>query len=87
MSKYGSRDGERAGNGKFDASPRCDCCSKPVGRDHCTDYDVCRETDGPGFYVCSRVRCGKKLEGKTVEERRVIYTAGRKVNDAARVAA
>lgn len=71
---------ERARDGKFRKSILCDCCGKPCGRDHMTDDEVCGGSDGPGFYICARVRCGKLVEGKTTEERREIYTARRAKN-------
>lgn len=80
-SKWGNESGERKA-GKFIASPACDCCGKPTGRDYNTDDEVCGSTDGPGFYLCSRKRCGAKTEGLDVEARRALYTAQRVKNRA-----
>lgn len=78
---------ERELSGRYRSSILCDCCSKPLGDlskdgNHYTDDEVCGSSDGPGFYLCGRVACGKVYEGKGVEERRVIFTAGRERNRA-----
>jgi hypothetical protein len=39
-----------------------------------------RRLGRPGFYLCGRAPCAKLYEGKTVEERRVLFTARRKMN-------
>lgn len=67
----------RGRDGRYKKSELCDGCGKPVGTAHFTDEDVCGTTDGPGFYVCERVRCRRRLAGLGVEARRAIYTATR----------
>lgn len=63
---------------RFVRGLRCDGCGKPVAEDdYATDTEVCGGTDGPGFCLCSRARCAKKLDGRTAEERRAIYAATR----------
>lgn len=69
--------------GRYATSPRCDCCGKPVGTAYYTDTDVCGGSDGPGFYLCERVRCVAKRDGLSVEERRALYTATRAATRAA----
>jgi len=69
-------------SGRYAQSPACDACGKPVGVEYGTDNEVCGATDGPGFFLCHRARCAKKLEGLTVEERRTLYTAQRNKNRA-----
>jgi hypothetical protein len=64
-------------SGRYESTPKCDGCNKPIGTNYFTDSDVCGGTDGPGFYVCDRARCQKKLEGLGVEERRAVYEAMR----------
>lgn len=68
---------KRDRGGQFKTSARCDCCGRPVGSAYFTDDEVCGTGDGPGFYVCERKSCVKLRAGKTVEERRAIYTATR----------
>ena len=69
-------------SGKFRKSPACDGCGKPVGTNYFTDEDVCGGGDGPGFYLCDRVRCCQRRD-LDVEGRRALYTAQRAINDAA----
>jgi len=69
--------------GKYENSPRCDCCGKPVGTAYYTDDDVCGSTDGPGFYICDRKRCADKRAEMSVDERRTLYTSQRKANEVA----
>lgn len=64
-------------SGRYEATHPCDCCGKPAGNDFMTDAEVCGGSDGPGFYICERKRCAAKRDGKTVEERRAMYTAER----------
>lgn len=71
------------GSGRYTASPACDFCGKPIGNDHFTDFEVCENTDGPGFYLCGRVRCTKRRNELSVEERRDRYTVQREHNRAA----
>ena len=78
IEKWGDRREERDRGARFAKGASCDACGKPVGRDHCTDSEVCGGGDGPGFYLCSRVRCQKALDGLGVEARRVVYTTTRK---------
>lgn len=69
---------ERATTGRYRIGNPCDCCGRSSGYPHnFTDYDVCGGDDGPGFLLCGRPACGKRYEGKSVEERRAIFTAGR----------
>lgn len=70
-------------NGRCVASARCDACGKPVGTAYYTDDEVCGGGDGPGFYLCERKRCGEKLRGLTVDERRTVYERTRASFDAA----
>ena len=64
---------QRGSGGRYAATATCDGCGKPVGTNYCTDTEVCGNGDGPGFYLCERKRCAKRLEGKSVEERRAQY--------------
>ena len=74
-------DEEREESGRYRIGFPCDCCGWSSGYPaNFTDYDVCESSDGPGFLLCGRDACGKKYEGKTVEERRAIFTAGRARN-------
>lgn len=80
---------ERGYDGRFKISILCDCCGKPMGDldkdgNHFTDSDVCGSSDGPGFFLCHRKRCHAAQEGKTIEERRVMFTTQRDRNDAAK---
>lgn len=64
--------------GRFRKSHPCDCCGQPVGAKYLTDGEVCGNTDGPGFYLCSRKSCGKLPGGVWVRnlpiaERRLHY--------------
>jgi hypothetical protein len=66
------------GGGRFQKSLTCDGCNKPIGkREMLTDDEVCDGDDVPGFRLCGRVRCARKLEGMDVEARRAHYTAMR----------
>lgn len=69
------------GGGQFKAGPKCDACGKPTGDNYATDDRVCENTDGPGFYLCSRKTCQKacdSLEAEGgVEALRRLYTAQR----------
>lgn len=71
---------------RFVAMPKCDGCGKPV-TEHGTDDRICGGSDGPGFYICDRKRCGAalaKLEAeKGMDGLREHYTAQRAKNDAA----
>lgn len=69
---------ERRG-GRFAPSQACDACGKPCGTEYGTDDEVCAGGDGPGFYLCSRLRCARR-RGGTVEERRAHYAAQRERN-------
>jgi hypothetical protein len=74
--------------GRYFSWPKCDCCGKPVDCDGVnsnwhTDYDVCGDSDGPGFYCCGRVRCDKRTDGLDVESRRELYLRQREENDRA----
>lgn len=72
-----SRYDKRRRDGRYVASPLCDGCNKPVGTNWYTDAEVCGGGDGPGFFVCERARCSKKLEGLDVPARLAHYTANR----------
>ncbi len=48
---------ERGRGGQFAAVPKCDFCGKPITGGHHSDTRVCDNSDGPGFYLCDRVRC------------------------------
>jgi hypothetical protein len=67
----------RSRNGQYRVTPKCDGCGKPIGTNYFTDSDICGGSDGPGFYICDRVRCAKRLEGLNVEQRRAVYEATR----------
>ena len=67
----------RNANGQYKETHRCDGCGKPVGVDHETDEEVTGNTDGPGFFLCSRVRCTNKRDALSIQERRTLYTATR----------
>jgi len=76
--RWGAEHGERDRRGaRFVKAPSCDACGKSIGKDRCTDGEVCGGGDGPGFYICSRVRCAARLNDLTVEQRRTLYTAQR----------
>jgi len=76
-------DAERDNSGRYRMAHLCDGCGKSSGYPHnFTDYDVCGNGDGPGFLLCARPACGKKYDGKNVEERRAYFTAQRVRNDA-----
>jgi hypothetical protein len=84
--KYGQHalagEEERTASGKFRQSILCDCCGMPIGDldkpgNHFTDDEVCGSSDGPGFFLCSRRACSIVYRGKSVDERREIFTAGR----------
>lgn len=72
-----------AGGGRFTKSRACDACGRPIGTEYMSDAEVCGGTDGPGFYLCQRVRCEKRRSALSIEERRALYTAQRAANDAA----
>lgn len=74
MTKHDERE---ARGGRFKKTQPCDGCGKPTGADYCTDAEVCGGSDGPGFFLCSRKVCQKKLEPLGVEERRALYTSTR----------
>src|SRR5262245_2964840 len=80
--KWGREHGERGRKGRYVKSTPCDACGKPTGRAYATDDEVCEGGDGPGFYLCIRARCTKRLEVKTMAERRAIYEAQRAANEA-----
>lgn len=67
------RHDERESSGRYKKSEPCDCCGMPVGTQYGTDDEVCGGGDGPGFRLCSRVRCGKKTEGLAPWQRAEIY--------------
>ncbi len=78
--QHDSRDNR---NGQYRKSNPCDACGRSVGTAYYTDEEVCGNTDGPGFFLCDRVRCEKKRDLPDVEARRALYTAQRALNDAA----
>lgn len=70
-------------SGRYANSRACDACGKPVGTNYYTDDEVCEGSDGPGFFLCDRVRCMAKRD-LPLEGRRALYEAQRKANDEAR---
>ncbi len=64
-------------NGRFASVQRCDFCGKPITGAHLTDERVCGGTDGPGFYLCARVRCVEKRQAvedaSGIDGLRVVY--------------
>lgn len=77
MTQPKERWNKRSDSGKYKAGPRCDGCGKPTGDGYMTDEEVCGNTDGPGFYLCTRERCMKQFVGMDVEERRAHYALWR----------
>ena len=71
------RHNRREADGRYAAGFLCDCCGKPAGTNPLVDYDVCGDSDGPGFFLCERKRCNAVREARTIEERRALYTAQR----------
>lgn len=67
--------GYKDSSGRYANQVKCDCCNKPVGADYASDTDVCGGSDGPGFYLCARVRCEAKRDTLDIEARRALYTA------------
>lgn len=65
---------KREADGRYAVEQLCDLCGKPIHGRYGTDNEVCDGGDGPGFYLCSRKACWKKIEGKSPEQRRVMYT-------------
>lgn len=63
----------RESNGRYKVEQRCDACAKPIHGTHYTDDAVCGGGDGPGFFLCGRVRCSKRYENMSVEERRAFF--------------
>jgi hypothetical protein len=80
--KHGKHDKRDGSSGQFIRVALCDICGKGTGADYCTDDEVCQGSDGPGFYLCTRKRCGSKIEGLSIEQRREIYTKQRAANRA-----
>lgn len=74
--------------GRYARETRCDACGRAITmrvdrESYATDSDVCGATDGPGFYLClDRPACDALIEGKSVDERRALYTAQRAKNEA-----
>jgi len=81
MSIQGRRNRET--DGRYRQETPCDCCGKPVLAEHFTDGDVCGNTDGPGFYLCGRIRCNKCRDSLNVQQCRDLYTRQRAENEAA----
>lgn len=65
---------DRSRDGRYRASPLCDACNRPVGTNWDTDDEACDGGDGPGFYLCERVRCTAKRD-LPLEQRRALYAA------------
>ena len=63
-----------ARSGRYAATTPCDACGKPVGTNYYTDGEVCGNGDGPGFYLCERLRCIARRTDLDVEQRRALYT-------------
>ena len=70
---------------------RCDACCKPLKRNaagvclFATDERICGNTDGPGFYLCERVKCESARLSREcfggLEDLRAYYTEGRARNN------
>ena len=64
--------------------PRCDACGEfclsPDSYE--TDDEVCKGSDGPGFFLCGRDKCSRKLEGLDANARRKHYAGQRAFNEA-----
>lgn len=69
---------KRERDGRYAIEQRCDACTMPIRGEHFTEDAVCEGSDGPGFFLCGRKRCGAKYENMTTDERRAYFTAGRK---------
>jgi hypothetical protein len=63
----------RESDGRYAIEQPCDACGKPIHGEHMTDDEVCGSSDGPGFFLCNRKRCGASYEAMTVEERRAFF--------------
>lgn len=77
MAKHEERESK---GGRYAKGSVCDGCGKSAGLDYATDEEVCGSTDGPGFFVCARVRCpanAPEFQARSVEERRAHYAATR----------
>ena len=74
-------DPRRDTSGRYAVEQLCDACGKPIHGEHVTDDEVCGNTSGPGFYLCQRDRCGKKLEKMSAPQRRTLYEAQRAANE------
>jgi len=81
-----SKDRLRSG-GRFASHPKCDGCGKPC-TEHFSDERICGGSDGPGFYLCGRKTCSRKLEAIEakggLEALRAHCVAQRKENGSAR---
>lgn len=82
--KHGDLHEHRGSNGKFVKADACDACGKPCNEaERYTDDEVCQGSDAPGFFLCHRKRC-MKARDLPLAERKALYTAQRKLNDAAK---
>jgi hypothetical protein len=70
---------QRGKDGRYQASELCDACNKPTNDvlGWYTDDEVCQGSDGPGFYLCHRVACGKRRD-LPLEERKELYASMRR---------
>jgi len=76
----------RDGSGRYKTGHLCDFCVKPAGTEPMTDSEACGGSDGPGFFLCERVRCCTKREALPLDARIAAYTAGREKARALRAA-
>lgn len=65
---------KNASTGKFEKCPVCEFCRKPAGHDYCSDAETLM-LGYLGLTLCGRVRCAKKREAMSVQERLAVYAA------------
>jgi len=68
--------------GRYARHTRCDGCGLPIRGQYLTDEAVCGGTDGPGFYLCWRVRCSRRRAQLGLAERGAFYAEQRRKNTA-----
>ncbi len=71
----------RERDGRYAIEQRCDACGKPIHGEYFTDDEVCCGSDGPGFFLCGRKRCGARYESLPIEKRRELFTEQRTKNE------